>query len=89
MTFLPEWLRFLGSAFLAFFGLLVLAILIFPPSGLAGIRWPGKFRCDEYVKTLALVAASKRGAPMSLPQAQKSPNATAGPRALWRRRVSR
>lgn len=37
LTFLPEWLRFLGSAYLAFFGVMVLAILVFLPSGLAGL----------------------------------------------------
>ncbi|MEW6641764.1 MAG: branched-chain amino acid ABC transporter permease [Pseudomonadota bacterium] len=37
LTFLPEWLRFLGSAYLAFFGLLVLAILVFLPAGLVGL----------------------------------------------------
>lgn len=37
LTFLPEWLRFLGEAYLAFFGLMMLAILIFLPSGIVGI----------------------------------------------------
>jgi len=37
LTFLPEWLRFLGSAYLAFFGLMMLAILVFLPSGIAGL----------------------------------------------------
>jgi len=37
LTFLPEWLRFLGSAYLAFFGVMVLAILVFLPSGLVGL----------------------------------------------------
>ncbi len=37
LTFLPEWLRFLGAAYLAFFGLMMLAILIFLPSGIVGI----------------------------------------------------
>ncbi|MVT66107.1 branched-chain amino acid ABC transporter permease [Bradyrhizobium pachyrhizi] len=59
VTFLPEWLRFLGSAYLAFFGVFVLVILIFLPSGLAGIRWPGRLRRDGRMKALALVTASK------------------------------
>ncbi|WP_187640231.1 branched-chain amino acid ABC transporter permease [Bosea sp. F3-2] len=37
LTFLPEWLRFLGNAYLAFFGLMLLAILIFLPTGLVGL----------------------------------------------------
>ncbi|KRQ02067.1 branched-chain amino acid ABC transporter permease [Bradyrhizobium manausense] len=63
VTFLPEWLRFLGSAYLAFFGLFVLAILIFLPSGLAGIRRPRSFRRHELIKWPALVAASKEARP--------------------------
>lgn len=63
VTFLPEWLRFLGSAYLAFFGLFVLAILIFLPSGLAGIRWPGSVRRDGHMKLPGLVAASQKAHP--------------------------
>lgn len=63
VTFLPEWLRFLGAAYLAFFGLFVLAILIFLPSGLAGIRWPGRRRGASRMKMPALVAASKEVGP--------------------------
>ncbi|MFH0297943.1 branched-chain amino acid ABC transporter permease [Bradyrhizobium sp. 31Argb] len=37
LTFLPEWLRFLGTAYLFFFGLLVLCILVFLPTGLVGL----------------------------------------------------
>jgi len=37
LTFLPEWLRFLGTAYLAFFGLLMLGILIFLPTGIVGL----------------------------------------------------
>lgn len=37
LTFLPEWLRFLGSGYLAFFGILVLGILVFLPTGLVGL----------------------------------------------------
>jgi branched-chain amino acid transport system permease protein len=37
LTFLPEWLRFLGSTYLAFFGILVLGILVFLPTGLVGL----------------------------------------------------
>ncbi|MDA9481384.1 hypothetical protein XI07_05035 [Bradyrhizobium sp. CCBAU 11445] len=63
VTFLPEWLRFLGSAYLAFFGLFVLAILIFLPSGLAGIRRPSNFRRQGHMKWRAFVAASKEARP--------------------------
>ena len=38
LTFLPEWLRFLGNAYLALFGILVFAVLVFLPSGLVGLR---------------------------------------------------
>jgi branched-chain amino acid transport system permease protein len=38
LTFLPEWLRFLGGAYLAFFGILVFAVLVFLPSGIVGLR---------------------------------------------------
>jgi branched-chain amino acid transport system permease protein len=37
LTFLPEWLRFLGTAYLLFFGLLMLCILVFLPTGLVGL----------------------------------------------------
>ncbi|WP_168209958.1 branched-chain amino acid ABC transporter permease [Tardiphaga sp. vice154] len=37
LTFLPEWLRFLGTAYLFFFGLLMLVILVFLPTGLVGL----------------------------------------------------
>jgi branched-chain amino acid transport system permease protein len=37
LTFLPEWLRFLGTAYLFFFGLLMLCILVFLPTGLVGL----------------------------------------------------
>ncbi len=63
LTFLPEWLRFLGSAYLAFFGLFVLAILVFLPSGLVGFRWPGGLRRDGRSKEPAMVAASKEVRP--------------------------
>lgn len=63
VTFLPEWLRFLGSAYLAFFGLFVLAILIFLPSGLVGIRRPASFRRHARMKWPAFVAASKEARP--------------------------
>jgi len=36
ITFLPEWLRFLGDYYQAVFGLLVLVILIVMPNGLVG-----------------------------------------------------
>ncbi|MBB4363089.1 branched-chain amino acid transport system permease protein [Bradyrhizobium sp. CIR18] len=63
VTFLPEWLRFLGSAYLAFFGVFVLAILVFLPSGLAGISRPGGIRRDGGIKKLALVAVAKEARP--------------------------
>lgn len=37
LTFLPEWLRVLGESYLAFFGLMMLAILIFMPTGIVGL----------------------------------------------------
>ena len=37
LTLLPEWLRFLGPAYLLFFGLLMLGILVFLPTGLVGL----------------------------------------------------
>lgn len=37
LTFLPEWLRFLGNAYLAFFAAMMLAILIFLPRGLVSL----------------------------------------------------
>jgi branched-chain amino acid transport system permease protein len=38
LTFLPEWLRLLGNAYLALFGLLVFAVLVFLPTGIVGLR---------------------------------------------------
>ncbi|MGY4623212.1 branched-chain amino acid ABC transporter permease [Bradyrhizobium sp. USDA 4486] len=38
LTFLPEWLRFLGNAYLALFGILVFVVLVFLPSGVIGLR---------------------------------------------------
>jgi branched-chain amino acid transport system permease protein len=38
LTFLPEWLRFLGNAYLALFGILVFAVLVFLPTGIVGLR---------------------------------------------------
>lgn len=38
LTFLPEWLRFLGGAYLALFGLLVFVVLVFLPTGMVGLR---------------------------------------------------
>jgi branched-chain amino acid transport system permease protein len=37
LTFLPEWLRFLGPAYLVLFGILVLGILVFLPKGIVGL----------------------------------------------------
>ncbi|MBV9783200.1 MAG: ABC transporter ATP-binding protein, partial [Acidisphaera sp.] len=37
VTFLPEWLRFLGAAYLTFFGALMLLVLIFLPKGLVSL----------------------------------------------------
>jgi branched-chain amino acid transport system permease protein len=39
VTLLPEWLRFLGAAYLTFFGALMLMVLIFLPKGLVSIRF--------------------------------------------------
>ena len=41
LTFLPEWFRIFGDGYLAFFGLMMLAILIFLPTGIMGLlrRW--------------------------------------------------
>ena len=39
LTFLPEWLRFLGNAYLALFGILVFSVLVFLPSGIVGLRY--------------------------------------------------
>ena len=38
VTLLPEWLRFLGQAYLTFFGILMLIVLIFLPKGLVSLR---------------------------------------------------
>ena len=37
VTLLPEWLRFLGQAYLTFFGMLMLVVLIFLPKGLVSL----------------------------------------------------
>lgn len=37
VTFLPEWLRFLGAGYLTFFGALMLLVLIFLPKGLVSL----------------------------------------------------
>lgn len=37
LTFLPEWFRFLGHAYLAFFGIMMLLILVFMPGGVVGV----------------------------------------------------
>ncbi|MBO9512991.1 MAG: branched-chain amino acid ABC transporter permease [Variovorax sp.] len=41
LSFAPEWLRFVGDAYLAVFGVAVLLVLIFMPEGIAGRlrRW--------------------------------------------------
>ncbi|NNM73949.1 branched-chain amino acid ABC transporter permease [Enterovirga aerilata] len=41
LTFLPEWFRIFGDGYLAFFGLMMLAILVFLPTGIMGLlrRW--------------------------------------------------
>lgn len=38
VTFLPEWLRFMGAGYLTLFGTLLLVILVFLPKGLASLR---------------------------------------------------
>ncbi|MFE1599466.1 branched-chain amino acid ABC transporter permease [Methylobacterium sp. ID0610] len=49
LTFLPEWLRVLGEGYLAFFGLMMLAILVFLPTGIVGLlrRWRRPVRPPE------------------------------------------
>ncbi len=44
LSFAPEWLRFLGDAYMAVFGVCVLLILVFMPQGIAGQirKWMGK-----------------------------------------------
>lgn len=37
ITFMPEWLRWVGSAYLVIFGLIVLLMLFLAPKGLAGL----------------------------------------------------
>lgn len=36
LTYLPEWLRFIGSGYMAVFGLLMLGVLILMPEGIVG-----------------------------------------------------
>ena len=53
ITFLPEWLRWLGSAYLVIFGLLVLLMLFLAPRGLAGLfgfawsKWKAQLSSKE------------------------------------------
>jgi branched-chain amino acid transport system permease protein len=48
ITFMPEWLRWVGSGYLVIFGLLVLLMLFLAPKGLAGLigtgleKWKGR-----------------------------------------------
>lgn len=46
LTLLPELLRFIGNAYMLVFGVLVLLVLTYFPSGLAGLltRWPWRGR---------------------------------------------
>jgi len=37
VTFLPEWLRFLGAGYLTLFGTMMVLILVFLPKGLASL----------------------------------------------------
>ena len=41
LSFAPEWLRFVGDAYLAVFGVVVLIVLIFLPNGISGLvnKW--------------------------------------------------
>ncbi|MBR0784777.1 branched-chain amino acid ABC transporter permease [Bradyrhizobium iriomotense] len=57
LTFLPEWLRFLGNAYLALFGLLVFLVLVFLPTGIVGLRKfvRGPSRVDRSVQAAAEV----------------------------------
>jgi branched-chain amino acid transport system permease protein len=59
LTFLPEWLRVLGESYLAFFGLMMLVILIFMPTGIVGLarRWRRPARRE----TPAVSAAAAEG----------------------------
>jgi branched-chain amino acid transport system permease protein len=53
LTFLPEWLRWLGSAYLVIFGMLVLLMLFLAPRGVAGVfdglrgKWTGQLTWKE------------------------------------------
>jgi branched-chain amino acid transport system permease protein len=61
LTFLPEWLRVLGDAYLLFFGLMMLVILVFLPTGIVGLvkRIPWKRRApgDETTNVPARAGA--------------------------------
>jgi branched-chain amino acid transport system permease protein len=61
LTFLPEWLRVLGGSYLAFFGLMVLAILIFMPTGIVGLAslWRKRSR-SEGAEGPAVAVEAKR-----------------------------
>jgi branched-chain amino acid transport system permease protein len=37
ISFAPEWLRFVGEAYLTVFGLSIIAVLVLLPGGLAGM----------------------------------------------------
>lgn len=47
ITFLPEWLRWLGSAYLVVFGLLVLLMLFLAPRGMAGVLGRAWEKCKS------------------------------------------
>lgn len=59
LTFLPEWLRFLGTAYLAFFGILMLCILVFLPTGIVGLA---RFARKKSIKPAPAVPANTTGA---------------------------
>jgi branched-chain amino acid transport system permease protein len=56
LTFLPEWLRFVGSAYLACFGLLMLLILILQPAGLVGLAGMIRKRLEDSARKGACAA---------------------------------
>ncbi|TDR88053.1 branched-chain amino acid ABC transporter permease [Enterovirga rhinocerotis] len=60
LTFLPEWLRVLGESYLAFFGLMMLAILIFMPTGIVGLL--SRFRRSAKREAPPAPASSGEGA---------------------------
>jgi len=48
ITFLPDWLRWVGSAYLVIFGLIVLLMLFLAPKGLAGLLKLAREKWDSH-----------------------------------------